>query len=61
MKALAYRVYVTDALKSVGHLQGQRYLDFCLNMDKPQETRTGDEIIQDIKNGINNLNCGKED
>lgn len=53
-----YRVYVTDSLKAIGQLNGQRYIEAVSNLNKPVETRTGDEIILDIKTRINNL--GKE-
>ncbi len=43
----AYRIYVTDALKVVGHLN-IRYIDYF----KKTESRTGDEIIQDLKSGL---------
>ena len=55
---MTYRVYVTDAFKHVGHLGGQRYIDRVHDLFKPVETRTGEEIIEHMKNGINNL--GKE-
>lgn len=48
----AYRIYVTDALKGlIGHTE--RYYDWI----KPQKTdnRTADEIINDIKEGLNKL------
>ena len=50
-----YRVYVTDCLKAIGHLDGKRYVEAVDNLRKPVETRTGEEIILDIKTGINNL------
>lgn len=54
-----YRVYVTDCLKEIGHLNGQRYIEAVNNLNRPVETRTGDEIILDIKTRVNNL--GKEE
>lgn len=53
-----YRVYVTDCLKGIGGFSGARYIEAVSNLDKPVETRTGEEIILDIKTRINNL--GKE-
>lgn len=50
-----YRVYVTDCLKQIGRLDGKRYIEAVDNLKKPVETRTGEEIILDIKTGINNL------
>lgn len=55
---MAYRVYVTDCLKHIGHLDGERYIDAVNDMFKPVEKRTGEEIIQDLKTRINKI--GKE-
>ena len=55
VKDLTYRVYVTDCLKEIGHLTGQRYAEVVSDFLKPAETRTGQEIIDDIKTGINNI------
>ena len=41
----AYRFYVTDALKIIGGLN-MRYADIV--KPEPEETRTGEEIIEDI-------------
>ena len=41
----AYRFYVTDALKIIGGLN-MRYADIV--KPAPEETRTGEEIIEDI-------------
>lgn len=56
---MMYRIYVTDCFKEIGHLNGIRYIEAVNNLDKPVETRTGDEIILDIKTRVNNL--GKEE
>lgn len=50
-----YRAYVTDALKAIGNLN-IRYMDYF----KPVETRTSDEIIDNIKNKLNTLGGNKE-
>lgn len=42
-----YRIYVTDALKILGGLN-ERYIDVF----KPVETRTAEEIINHIKAGL---------
>ncbi len=47
---LAYRYYVTDALKSLGGLN-IRFADLF----KPPETRTADEIIGGIKDKLQKL------
>lgn len=53
-----YRVYVTDCLRGIGGFSGARYIEAVSSLGKPVETRTGDEIILDIKTRINSL--GKE-
>lgn len=54
--AEAYRVYVTDALKIIcentaryadGSCIGMRYID--LINPKPEDTRTGDDVIEHMK------------
>lgn len=50
----AYRVYVTDSLKVIGGLN-IRYADLF----KPEENRTADEIIWNIKDGLNKLGGGE--
>lgn len=47
---LAYRFYVTDALKIIGGLN-VHYSDFF----KPEEKRSADEIINKIKDGLNKI------
>lgn len=56
---IMYRVYVTDYLQEIGHLDGQRYITVVNDFFKPAENRTGEDIILDIKTRINNL--GKEE
>lgn len=48
---LIYRIYVTDALKTAYGLNA-RYYDF---IKKVPETRTGDEIIADIRQKLGEL------
>ena len=57
-----YRIYVTDCLKLIaentaryasGTTIGVRYAD--LIEDKPEETRTSDEVISDIRDKIQKL------
>ena len=50
----AYRVYVTDSLKVIGGLN-IRYADLF----KPEENRTAEEIIGNIKDGLNKLGGGE--
>ena len=50
----AYRVYVTDSLKVIGGLN-IRYADLF----EPEEKRTEEEIIQNIKDGLNKLGGGE--
>lgn len=50
----AYRVYVTDSLKVIGGLN-IRYADLF----KPEEKRTAEEIIGNIKDGLNKLGGGE--
>jgi hypothetical protein len=47
---LAYRFYVTDGLKAIGGLN-IRFVDLF----KPAETRTSDEIIGGIKDKLQKL------
>lgn len=56
---VTYRVYVTDCLRYIGHLDGTRYYDAVTDRFKPKETRTGDEIKNDIKLKLR-LASGKE-
>lgn len=58
---MTYRIYVTDAIKAIGHLEGQRYYDVLADLlnPKPVETRTAEEIKQGIIEKLNKL--GRED
>lgn len=49
---MIYRIYITDSLKAIGGIN-LRYYDFI--DDTPVDTRTGDEIIDHIKNKIDSL------
>lgn len=67
--ALMYRIYVTDTLqcianeikvlfsKSGDYAIKKRYYDFYKEVNKPgkEETRTGDEIIADLKGKLEGL------
>lgn len=47
-----YRIYVTDSLKAIGGLD-RRYVEF---LEPPKvETRTSEEIIDHIKEGLSAL------
>jgi len=47
-----YRIFVTDYLKGIGRFQGQRYIEYLADLKKPIETRSSDEIIDNIKNKL---------
>lgn len=49
---MIYRIYITEGLKAVSGLN-IRYYDFV--SETPVETRTGNEIIDHIKDKLNNL------
>lgn len=49
-----YRIYVTDALKSIGGFD-ERYYDFITANQKPTDNRTAEEIIDDLKGKLNAL------
>lgn len=55
-REIAYRIYVTDSLKSIGRLN-KRYFDLISDdfVQVHEPTETADEIVNRIKNGINNL------
>ena len=44
---LAYRIYMTDALKALGGLN-IRYYDILARQRKPQDNRSGAEIAADV-------------
>ena len=44
---LAYRIYMTDALKALGGLN-IRYYDILARQRKPQDNRSGTEIAADV-------------
>ena len=48
-----YRIYITDALKVIGHLD-RRYADL-VDFDRKVETRTSEEIIRDIKGKLGRI------
>lgn len=45
-----YRIYVTDALKAIGHFD-KRYVDFF----KPEDNRSAEEIINKIRAGLEEI------
>jgi hypothetical protein len=47
-----YRIFVTDYLKSIGRFRGPRYIEYLADLKKPVETRTGNEIIDHIKDKL---------
>ena len=51
-RELAYRIYVTDALKSRWGLN-VRYYDFIDN--KPEDSRTADEVVNNIRHKLTAL------
>lgn len=48
-QSMAYRIFVTDYLKGIGRFDGRRYIETITDVHKPVETRTSDEIIDNIK------------
>ena len=50
----AYRIYVTDSLKAAYNLNA-RYVDF-LGPQKPEDTRTSEEIIDNIRMKLEAMN-----
>ena len=50
---MSYRVYVTDALYFLGHLN-IRFSDWVSSKNK-QETRTPEEIVNHIRTGLRGL------
>lgn len=55
VKCQTYRVFVTDYLKGIGRFQGPRYIERLADLKKPIETRSSDEIIDNIKNKLSQL------
>ena len=55
VKDMTYRVYVTDSLKAIGHLNGQRYIEAVNDYFKPQEKRNAEEIIANVCDNIEKL------
>lgn len=51
-RELAYRIYVTDALKVLGGLNA-RYYEYI--DDKPQDNRTADEVVDGIRQKLTAL------
>lgn len=51
---MTYRVYVTDCLKAIGHLDGKRYIEVVTDRLKPakREKRTEKEIVNKIRQEI---------
>lgn len=48
MDKLAYRVYVTDALRGLFGGECDRYANWINGKSTPQDTRTGDEINREL-------------
>lgn len=48
MDKLAYRIYVTDALRGFFENGFDRYADWINGKATPQDTRTGDEINREL-------------
>ena len=53
-KDFAYRIYITDSLKAIGHLN-MRYYDFIDDTNTPKNDRTEDEVIDHISDMLNKL------
>ena len=63
-----YQAYVTDALQSIAENTSSsgktvtlsaRYIERVQKMNEPEDDRTGEEVISDIKSKISMLNGGK--
>lgn len=57
-KELAYRIYITDALKVLSENTSRQFGGSCLNsrwydiINTKEEKRSSDEIINQVKNAI---------
>ena len=59
----AYKVYVTEAAKNINRILAENFTGSYMKVSytemlhpKPQETRTAEEIINDIRAGLQELN-----
>lgn len=59
----AYKVYVTEAAKNINRILAENFTGSYMKVSytemlhpKPQETRTAEEIINDIRTGLQELN-----
>ena len=58
IQTIAYRVFVTDSLKAIGSLSGIRYAEYITDLHTPADDRTADDIINNVKNELNNMGGG---
>ena len=59
----AYKVYMTEAAKNINRILAENFTGSYMKVSymemlhpKPQETRTAEEIINDIRTGLQELN-----
>lgn len=68
-KELAYRIFVTDTLKAIaknsatlsrggGEYPSMRFLDFINKVETPEDNRTQEEIIEQIRGSLRRLGDG---
>lgn len=61
MITTAYRIYITDSLKVIGRLDGERYYDIstkianCENIKNVNPEKESDNIINNIKDKIKRM------
>ena len=55
LRVVTYRIFVTDYLKGIGRFDGERYIDSVKSALKPVETRSSDEIIDNIRSKLSRL------
>ena len=59
----AYRMYMTEAAKNINRILAENFTGSYMKVSyteilhpKPQETRTAEQIIDDIRTGLQELN-----
>lgn len=54
VKDSIYRIYITDSFKAIGHLN-KRYVDMCDEAFKKPDNRTGEDIIKNLSEKLDEL------
>ena len=59
----AYKIYVSEAIKNINKILAETFSGSYMRVSydemlhpKPEDERTADEIIEDIRNGLKRLN-----